>query len=323
MMRILYCIYQLFIAVPLFIVWTIIISLTVVVGCSLGGGHWFGYYPGKAWGWLSLKLFLLPVKVEGRENLKEGESYVFVSNHQSMFDIFLIFGHLGRQFKWMMKHQLRKMPFIGFACARSHQIFVDKRGPSKIKKTYDEARKILQGGMSLSVFPEGARTFTGHMGVFKKGAFALADELQLPVVPLTINGSFNVMPRTKDWHFATWHPLKLTIHQPIYPVGQDFPKKPAKVMLHNTNLMHAIYPIEIKRQDIMETFFVNSMWKDHTVNLGGKDGYYIVDGDKRFRICNAEGSNKIRINPDTIYARYNTEVGMKNQIPLWLLGFLY
>ena len=109
----------------------------------------------------------------------------------------------------------------------------------------------------------------------------------------------------------------------IYPPGQDFPKKPVKVMLHNTNLMHAIYPIEIKRQDIMETFFVNSMWKDHTVNLGGKDGCYIVDGDKRFRICNAEGSNKIRINPDTIYARYNTEVGMKNQIPLWLLGFLY
>ena len=109
----------------------------------------------------------------------------------------------------------------------------------------------------------------------------------------------------------------------IYPPGQDFPKKPVKVMLHNTNLMHAIYPIEIKRQDIMETFFVNSMWKDHTVNLTGKDGYYIVDGNKRFRICNAEGCNKIRINPDTIYARYNTEVGMKNQIPLWLLGFLY
>ena len=216
-MRILYCIYQLFIAVPLFIVWTIIISLTVVVGCSLGGGHWFGYYPGKAWGWLSLKLFLLPVKVEGRENLKEGVSYVFVSNHQSMFDIFLIFGHLGRQFKWMMKHQLRKMPFIGFACARSHQIFVDKRGPSKIKKTYDEARKILQGGMSLSVFPEGARTFTGHMGVFRRGAFMLADDLQLPVVPMTINGCFDVMPRMRDYRFISWHKLTLTIHAPIYP----------------------------------------------------------------------------------------------------------
>ena len=120
----------------------------------------------------------------------------------------------------MMKHQLRKMPFIGFACARSHQIFVDKRGPSKIKKTYDEARKILQGGMSLSVFPEGARTFTGHMGVFRRGAFMLADELQLSVVPITINGSFDVMPRMRDYRFITWHPLSLTIHAPIPPESQ-------------------------------------------------------------------------------------------------------
>lgn len=72
----------------------------------------------------------------------------------------------------------------------------------------------------MVVFPEGARTFTGHMGVFKKGAFSLADELQLPVVPLTINGSFGVMPRMRDWHFAHWHPLRLTIHRPILPAGQ-------------------------------------------------------------------------------------------------------
>lgn len=219
-MNILYRIYQLCIAVPLFLVWTIFISLTVAIGCTLFGGHWFGYYPGKAWAWVTLKLFLIPVKVEGRENLKEGESYVFVSNHQGMFDIFLIFGHLGRQFKWMMKQQLRKMPFIGFACARSHQIFVDKRGASKIKKTYDQARTILRGGMSLCVFPEGARTFTGHMGVFRRGAFMLADELQLPVVPLTINGSFDIMPRTRDYHFITWHPMTLTIHKPIRPESQ-------------------------------------------------------------------------------------------------------
>ena len=219
-MKTLYKLYQLFIAVPLFIVWTVFISLTVIIGCTLGGGHWFGYYPGKAWGWLTLKLFLLPVRVEGREHLREGESYVFVSNHQGMFDIFLIFGHLGRQFKWMMKHQLRKMPFIGFACERSHQIFVDKRGASKIKKTYDEARSILQGGMSLCVFPEGARTFTGHMGLFRRGAFMLADELQLPVVPLTINGSFDVMPRMRDYRLVCWHPLTLTIHRPIRPHGQ-------------------------------------------------------------------------------------------------------
>jgi predicted AAA+ superfamily ATPase len=109
----------------------------------------------------------------------------------------------------------------------------------------------------------------------------------------------------------------------IYPCGQEFPKKPSKVMLHNSNLMYAIYPIEIKRQDVMETFFVNSLWKDHKVNQGNKDSYYIVDDNKRFRICDADTKNKIRMNSDTIYARYNSEIGKDNQIPLWLIGFLY
>jgi 1-acyl-sn-glycerol-3-phosphate acyltransferase len=155
------------------------------------------------------------VKVEGREHLKKGESYVFVSNHQGAFDIFLIYGHLGRDFRWMMKYQLRKIPFLGYACAKCHHIFIDKRGASRIKKSYDQARDILRGGISLVVFPEGSRSFTGHMGFFRRGAFLLADELRLPVVPLTINGSFDIMPRTSRW--AKWHPLRLTIHEPIHP----------------------------------------------------------------------------------------------------------
>ena len=219
-MKIAYQLYQLFIAAPIILVWTIFISLTVAIGCTLGNGHFWGYYPGKWWAWLILKVLLIPVKVEGRENLQEGESYVFVSNHQGAFDIFLIYGYLNRNFKWMMKWQLKKIPFVGYACEKSHQIFVDKRGASKIKKSYDEARTILRDGISLTVFPEGARTFTGHMGVFRRGAFMLADELHLPVVPLTINGSFNILPRMNDGKWLTWHPLKLTIHQPIRPESQ-------------------------------------------------------------------------------------------------------
>ena len=109
----------------------------------------------------------------------------------------------------------------------------------------------------------------------------------------------------------------------IYPVGEDFPKKPSKVMLHNSNLLYAIYPIHVEKQTAMETFFVNSLWKDHKVNQSGHDNYYIVDGHQKFRICDATSTNKIRYMPDTIYARYNTEIGKDNQIPLWLLGFLY
>jgi len=194
--------------------------LATTIGSQLGNGHFWGYYPGKWWSWFIIRILFLPVKIEGREHLDPKQSYVFVSNHQGAFDIFLIYGFLGRNFKWMMKKAIRKIPLIGLACEKAHHIFVDKSGASKIKKTYDTARETLQEGMSVVVFPEGARSFTGHMGKFRRGAFMLADELQLPVCPLTINGSFDVMPRTKDWHFPVWHQLSLTIHEPIFPKGK-------------------------------------------------------------------------------------------------------
>lgn len=219
-MKYLYRIYQLLIALPLIAIYTLITSLMVIIGCTLGNGHFWGYYPGKWWAQFIIRILLLPVKVEGRENLVKGQSYVFVANHQGAFDIFLIYGFLSRNFKWMMKRQLRQMPFVGKACESAHHIFVDKRGASKIRETYDRARQTLQGGMSLVVFPEGARSFTGHMGVFKRGAFMLADDIELPVVPLTINGSFDIMPRTRDMKWVVWHPLRLTIHKPILPVDK-------------------------------------------------------------------------------------------------------
>lgn len=219
-MKYLYRTYQLLIALPLIAVYTLITCLMVIIGCTLGNGHFWGYYPGKWWAQFIIRILLLPVKVEGRENLVKGQSYVFVANHQGAFDIFLIYGFLSRNFKWMMKRQLRQMPFVGKACESAHHIFVDKRGASKIRETYDRARQTLQGGMSLVVFPEGARSFTGHMGVFKRGAFMLADDIELPVVPLTINGSFDIMPRTRDMKWVVWHPLRLTIHKPILPVGK-------------------------------------------------------------------------------------------------------
>ena len=219
-MKYLYRIYQLFVALPLGLLLTLFTGLLVVVGCSLGGGNFFGYYPGRWWGRIILWLLLIPVRVEGRQHMEKNQSYVFVSNHQGAFDIFLIYGHLGRHFKWMMKESLRKLPIVGWACVKSHQVFVAKRGASKIRKTYEDARRTLQGGTSVTVFPEGSRTPDGHLTPFKRGAFALADELQLPIVPLTINGSFDIMPRSRDGKFISWHPMSLTIHQPIYPSGQ-------------------------------------------------------------------------------------------------------
>ena len=241
-MTYIYRLYQLFIAVPLALVATLLTAFFTIVGCSVGNGHFWGYYPAHLWSRVMLWLFLIPVKVEGRRHLERNQSYVFVANHQGAFDIFLVYGHLNRNFKWMMKYQLGRIPLVGYACKKAHHILVDKRGPKKIKATYDSARSTLRDGMSVTMFPEGARTFTGHMGLFRKGAFALADELQLPVVPMTINGSFSVMPRMRDFHFVNWHPLTLTIHAPIYPVGQGPDNVQATLRQAYDSVMSALEP---------------------------------------------------------------------------------
>lgn len=215
-----YRLYQLCIALPIILVATLLTALVTIVG-GLFNAHVFGYYPGMLWSRLICHVLLLPVHVEGREQIDPRQSYVFVANHQGPMDIFLIYGFLGRNFKWMMKKALRRAPLIGIACERARHIFVDKSGPKAIQQTISRARQTLQGGTSLVVFPEGSRTFTGHMGLFRKGAFQLADDLQLPVVPITIDGSFDVLTRMEGINFVHRHKMRLIIHAPIYPTGHS------------------------------------------------------------------------------------------------------
>lgn len=212
-MRLLYGVYVLVIALPIILVSTILTALITIIGSVLGNPNYWGYIPGKYWSKTICTVLFIPVKVKGRENLDKNKSYVFVANHQGMFDIFLIYGYLHRNFKWMMKKGLRKIPFVGKACEKAGHIFVDRSGPQKVKQTITQAQETLQNGVSVVIFPEGARTFTGHMGYFKRGAFQLANDLGLDVVPLTINGSFNILSRTDK--FIKRHKLTLTIHEPI------------------------------------------------------------------------------------------------------------
>jgi 1-acyl-sn-glycerol-3-phosphate acyltransferase len=174
-MKYLYNLYQLLIALPIIVIDTVVICTAIIIGCALGFGHFWANYPPRLWARIILWALLIPVKVEGRHRLDPKESYVFVANHQGAFDIFLIYGHLNRHFKWMMKYQLKKIPFVGFACMKSHQIFVDKRGPKKIKATYDQARQTLQGGTSLTVWPAAGYVsrFSGkHLIIINRDATA-------------------------------------------------------------------------------------------------------------------------------------------------------
>lgn len=220
-MNILYRIYQLFFVLPIGLVITALSSIVVVAATSLGFGRWGATWPGRVWAWSIIRLLLLPVSVEGCENVKKGQSYIFMANHQGAFDIFLIYGFLHHEFKWMMKRSLFDIPFVGMACRRAGFIAVDNSSRHAIAQTMTEAHRTLQGGASLCVFPEGSRSYTGRMGKFRSGGFQLADSLQLPIVPMTIEGSFDVLSRQRGFNFVEWHPLRLVIHPVVYPDGQS------------------------------------------------------------------------------------------------------
>ena len=215
MVWVLYKIYFWVIAIPVFIVATFITALTVIIGCLLGGDRIFDYYPGMIWSRIVCILALCPVKVTGLENIQKKKSYVFVSNHQSAMDIFLIFGHLGAPIKWMMKKGITKIPFVGLACKMAGFIFVDNSSARNAQKSVKEAESKLKKGYSLIIFPEGGRTPDGRIGRFKRGAYQIAVDLQLPLVPITLNGPFNVMPAgTLN---LRPHRMEMTIHPPVHP----------------------------------------------------------------------------------------------------------
>lgn len=107
----------------------------------------------------------------------------------------------------------------------------------------------------------------------------------------------------------------------VHREGESFPKKPAAIYLHDANLMYAIYDRKMEEQNIMETFFVNSLWRHHTVNKGHRAGMFRINNTTNICVC--DKSRRVRTTADTVYVKYNTDVGRDNEIPLWLFGFLY
>lgn len=210
---ILYRIYQFVIVIPILLVVTILAATITIVGSICGGSRSFGYYPGHIWAKIFCWLSLVRVTVVGRENIDRRTSYVFVANHQGAYDIFAIYGYLGHNFRWMMKKSLERIPFVGYSCKVSGHIYVDNSTPSATAQTMATAERQLRGGMSVVVFPEGSRSRSGKMHAFRRGAFKLATEFSLPVVPITIDGAYRVMPRGAV--LPRPGKIRLTIHHPI------------------------------------------------------------------------------------------------------------
>lgn len=205
--------YQWLVFMPIFLVMTLATALTVMIFAPIFGSKFWGYVPPKWWSRLTCWLALCRIKSRGHENLDKKQSYVFVANHQGAFDIFLVYGFLNQNIKWVQKQSLRKIPFVGFASAMAGHVFVDNSSAASRKMTIDKAKEQIVDGVSMMMFPEGARTRTGKMSRFKRGAYHIAYDMKLPIVPLTINGPFEVLKR--GTFLINPSKMELVIHEPI------------------------------------------------------------------------------------------------------------
>ena len=213
-----YILYPFYILWQYLIAWPILVVLTAFTAiftvCTV---FWrnaeFVHKVQQFWSRSFFWLMFLPVSVDGTEHIKPGQSYVFVANHQSMFDVWLVYGWLPVIFKWLMKAELRKVPFVGTGCKAAGHIFVDRRNAKAAMESLKEVERQLVGGVSTVIFPEGTRSKDGEVGRFKRGAFQIAWDLGLPVIPLSLSGCFEVLPKGKP--FVHRHPVHMHIGKAI------------------------------------------------------------------------------------------------------------
>lgn len=144
--------------------------------------------------WARILCWLTPVKVtvEGAENADSKRTYVVVCNHQSQYDIFLVYGWLKLDLKWVLKAELRKAPGVGIGCEKAGHIFVDRSNPDKARQSVSDALERVGDGVGILFFAEGTRSADGRLRPFKKGAFRVATSQNLPILPVTIIGTRDI-----------------------------------------------------------------------------------------------------------------------------------
>lgn len=219
--RCLYLLYFFVLGGPLFLLATILCCLVVIAASYLGLPASFISQATGLWSKACLAVSLVRVEVKGRENLPSADApCVVVANHQSAYDIFVLNGHIGIPFKWVMKQELRSLPLVGKACEAAQFIFVDEKSPASIAHTITDAKAVLATGNSIFIFPEGSRTHSGKMMRFKKGAFVIASELDAPILPVSIDGAFSVLRRGS--HLPHYGKVTLTIH-PAFQMSELAP----------------------------------------------------------------------------------------------------
>ena len=204
-----------FFLIPIISVYTIVLGTASLLSSVFDRTGDFGHRCARTWAWLILRTTGVRAEVSGLEWLEDGQSYVIASNHQSIYDIPILFVSLPLQLRIVAKASLGRFPFLGWHLQQTGHLLVDRRNPGASIVT--KMRRLVREAHSLIVFPEGTRSVDGAVGRFKKGPFLVAIDAQLPIVPVSVSGSRHVM--SKGRLMVCPGEVRLTIHAPIPTAG--------------------------------------------------------------------------------------------------------
>jgi 1-acyl-sn-glycerol-3-phosphate acyltransferase len=204
-----------FVLIPLIGVYTIVLGTISILSTVVDRSGDIGHRCARAWSWLILKTTGVQVRVQGAELLDPSRSYVLASNHQSIYDIPILFASLPLQLRIVAKASLGSFPFLGWHLRRTGHLLVDRRSPGA--DILQKMRRLVREAHSLIVFPEGTRSIDGRVARFKKGSFLVAIDAGLPIVPVSVAGSRHVM--RKGRLMVCPADVRVTVHDPIPTSG--------------------------------------------------------------------------------------------------------
>ena len=231
-----------FYLIPAITIYTIVLGAASIVSSLFDRRGYFAHRCARAWSWLILKTTGVLVKVEGLDRIEPGTTYVFVSNHQSIYDTPVVFNSLPYQLRIIAKESLARFPVLGWHLRRGGHLFVDRRKPDHmgILKRW---RGLVSEGLSLIIYAEGTRSPDGHVARFKGGSFLLAIEAGLPIVPVAVIGTRAVMPKGR----LRTEPadVKLVVHDPIQPPALEKPT--ARDAKRLADRVHAVVSATVER----------------------------------------------------------------------------
>lgn len=201
--------------IPAVSVYTIVLGSVSLVSTVFDRSGDFSHRCARAWAWLILKTTGVRVRVSGLERLDPSRSYVFAANHQSIYDIPIVFTAIPFQLRIVAKQSLGRIPFMGWHLYRAGHLLVDRSRPGAgiVKKM----ARLVRERHSLIIFPEGTRSVDGAVARFKGGSFVIAVDAGVPVVPVSVSGSRRVM--TKGELTVRPGDVWLTVHDPIETSG--------------------------------------------------------------------------------------------------------